>query len=131
MGRRFGEVFAGLMSVEDGDSKGGSFQAVSVASARDVPSGKHKFKFPCARLAEEGNRAVFQTFFIGVPCNLLENRLSIFRAVQSEENLLDQVLLVGSEVFADAGFGNVPVVFDLGSFLVIEGQADFGALRPV
>ena len=131
MGGCFGEVFAGLVSVKDGAAKGGDLQAVSVALACDVPSGKNKSKFSFARLTKEDNRAVSQTFLIGVPCDLLKDRLLIFLAVKAEKNLLDQILLVGSEVFANAGFGNMPVVFDLRSFLMIERQADFGMLRLV
>ena len=131
MGRRFVEVFPGLVSVEDGTAKCGAFQAVSVAAAGDVPPGEDEFELPFARLAEEGDGAVFQAFFVSVPGNLLQNALLVFWAVEAEENLLDEVLLIGGEVFADSGFGDVPIVLDLGAFLVVERQADFGALPLV
>jgi len=43
--------------------------------------------------------------------------------VQAHEDLFDEVLLLGREMLADAGIGDVPVVVDLGAEFVVEGEA--------
>jgi hypothetical protein len=117
------------VSVKNRATKSSAFDRITIAASGAVPSGENKFELPGAGLAEEGDgAAAHEAFLAAVMHDLLIDSVSIFLAVQSHENLADEILLVGCVEFIESLLCDVPVGIDFRTQRIVEGKAHSLAL---
>ena len=112
------------MPVKDRPAKRLPLHRVAIAAAGAVPTSQHKLELAGIRFAKQRHRRALESFVPGVVPHLAKHGFGVLLAVQFQENLLHQRLLIPVENLADAFFGDVPVVVDLFTQRVLERKRD-------
>ena len=124
----FVEALSG-MTVKDWATECGANSAVAVATAGAVATCEDELELAGAGLTEKGDGGAAEAAVAFVVLvELTPDFFFVFVAVETVEDLADEVLLVGGKDVAD-GFGaDVPVVVDFEAEWVVVGEAEGGGL---
>src|SRR5262249_21288670 len=103
----------GRVTVENRAAKGDVFGAVAIATDGEVPTGHNELKLVGSRSSKNGDRLRLAVP-VRIVFELLENALVPVLVVEPEEDLANQIALVGREKLTTdvelGRFGDVPVV---------------------